>query len=302
MQLPPLIQGEYPEPDDGLPGLHNSVFSYLRYKDSGNVYTCQLLENFRMNTTLSRFPAETLYGDGYIPANAKVAGRKLVINDPGKEESEVSEFLRWVIDPDYPLTLCIVDNVRATVDNMVEADLTARIACYLKKCMINHKTSETFPDTLKGHKQFWGSGLFIICPHHAQIRLVRKFLNRSMTWYYPPFVGTVDKMQGQESQVVIASYGVSDIETALSEANFIYSLNRLNVTVTRARTKCILFISRPLLAQSYELLKNKDAMAGLNHMINLRRFCEQNGDERIFQAGFTEGGEGAEVTVYRGRV
>jgi len=41
-----------------------------------------------------------------------------------------------------------------------------------------------------------------------------------MQRYYSPFVDTVDKMQGQESQVVISSYGVSDIETALSEANF----------------------------------------------------------------------------------
>ena len=303
MQLPPLIQGEYPEPEDGLPGLYDSVFSYLRYRDSGNVYTCQLLENFRMNTTLSRFPAETLYGNGYIPATAKIAGRKLLITDPcDAAEDEGSEFLKWALDPDYPLVLCIVDNVRATVDNMVEADLTARLACYLKKCMINHKTNETFPDTLKGHKQFWGSGLFIVCPHHAQIRLIRKLLNKSMTWHHPPFVDTVDKMQGQESQAVIASYGVSDIETAMSEANFIYSLNRLNVTVTRAKTKCILFISRPLLDQSYELLKNKYAMAGLNHMFNLRRFCERNGDERVFPALFAEGGEKAEITVYRGRV
>lgn len=54
--------------------------------------------------------------------------------------------------------------------------------------------------------------------------------------------------------------------------------------------------------QSYELLRNEDAMAGLNHMFNLRRFCERNGDERIFSAGFAEGGEGAEIVVYRGRV
>jgi hypothetical protein len=36
-----------------------------------------------------------------------------------------------------------------------------------------------------------------------------------MDWHHPPFVDTDDKMQGQESQVVIASYGVSDIETAM---------------------------------------------------------------------------------------
>lgn len=46
----------------------------------------------------------------------------------------------------------------------------------------------------------------------------------------------------------------------------------------------------------------KDALAGLNHMFNLRRFCDRNGDERVFPALFAEGGEVAEITVYRRRV
>jgi hypothetical protein len=54
--------------------------------------------------------------------------------------------------------------------------------------------------------------------------------------------------------------------------------------------------------QSYELLKNKDAMTGLNHMFNLQRFCERNGDERVLPVGFAEGGEGAEITAYQGSV
>ena len=33
LQLPPLIQGEYPESEDSLPGLHDSVFSYLRFRE-----------------------------------------------------------------------------------------------------------------------------------------------------------------------------------------------------------------------------------------------------------------------------
>ena len=45
----------------------------------------------------------------------------------------------------------------------------------------------------------------------------------------------MDKMQGQEADAVIVSYGVADPEFALREAEFIYGLNRLNVAITRAR-------------------------------------------------------------------
>ena len=50
---------------------------------------------------------------------------------------------------------------------------------------------------------------------------------------------TVDKMPGQQSRVVIVSYGVSDLETALQEGEFIYSRNRLNVSIIRARAQCL---------------------------------------------------------------
>lgn len=54
-------------------------------------------------------------------------------------------------------------------------------------------------------------------------------------------------MQGQECEAVIVSYGVSDVECAMNEKEFIYSLNRLNVAITRARSKTIVFLPRPLL-------------------------------------------------------
>ncbi len=53
LQLPPIIAGDYPETEDGLPGLYDSIFSYLRHRDDAEnpKYTCQLLENWRMNET-----------------------------------------------------------------------------------------------------------------------------------------------------------------------------------------------------------------------------------------------------------
>ena len=53
-------------------------------------------------------------------------------------------------------------------------------------------------------------------------------------------VGTVDKFQGQEAPVVIFSLATSTPEDAPRGMDFLYSPNRLNVAVSRARTACIL--------------------------------------------------------------
>lgn len=74
------------------------------------------------------------------------------------------------------------------------------------------------------------------------------------------------------------------------------------MTVTRAKVKCIVFISRPLMEPTFDVLMNEDATEGMNHMINPRRFCERNGDVQSFPTSFVSGGAGAEITVYRGRV
>ena len=80
-----------------------------------------------------------------------------------------------------------------------------------------------------------GGGIDELLP--LRLRLGDAALQRLRRWHATPFVDTVDKMQGQQSWVVIVSYGVSDTETALQEADFIYGLNRLNVAITRAQAK-----------------------------------------------------------------
>jgi superfamily I DNA and/or RNA helicase len=104
-------------------------------------------------------------------------------------------------------------------------------------------------------------------------------------------------MQGQQCQTVIVSYRVSDAETALSEASFIYSLNRLNVSVTRAKSKCIVFLPRPLLEPSFDLLSNEDAAMGLGHMHALVAFCRRHGEEQRFELSGAGSLGGALVTI-----
>lgn len=303
LQLPPVIQGDYPVPEDGLPGLEDSIFAYLRHRDDPQnpVYTCQLQENWRMNRTLSRFPAETLYGTGYAPATDVIGSRRIALAPAPPPAAPGEECLEWILDPAYPLVLCVLENVQTTIENPVEAALVARLTGTLRERLIDPESGKPYPATEDGDYLFWRHGLFIVSPHHAQIGAIRSHLTRVRAWDYPPFVDTVDKMQGQEAETVIVSYGVSDIETALGEAEFIYSQNRLNVSLTRSRAKCMVFLPRPLLEPPLELLQNDKAAAGLRHMLDLQEFCRAYGEERTFDLDWMEGAAGVRLTVLRAR-
>ena len=298
LQLPPIITGDYPETEDGLPGLYDSIFSYLRHRDDAKnpKYTCQLLENWRMNETLSSFSSVTLYGDGYKPATVEIAKQKLKLlpsncnadcseNVPEPE----SDFINWILDAEYPLSVVVLENTQATVENEIEAELVAKLAVFLREHLSQEEKYEKYPENEESDSTFWKNDLFIVSPHRAQIRIIQNYINKLRTWRHRPFVDTVDKTQGQEAKAVIVSYGVSDTDTAMNEAEFIYSLNRLNVSITRAKCKCIVFLPRPLLEPPLEILQNKRASEGLNHMLNLVEFCKQNGEEREFEVKLSYG-------------
>ncbi|MCU0849279.1 MAG: AAA domain-containing protein [Spirochaetes bacterium] len=296
LQLPPIINALYPDPEDGLPGLHESIFSYLRARDDENSpFTCQLFENWRMNQTLCDFAAETLYGEKYQPANEIIKNRKINLG-PSNGNDDAGSFCDWLADPERPLVVAILEDVQATVENEVEAQLTALMAEYFRDNLLQ-SNGELYPDTSEGDDGFWRNGLFIVSPHHAQIAVIRRNLAQMRDWHAPVFVDTVDKMQGQQCRAVIVSYGVSDNETALAEAHFIYSLNRLNVSVTRAESKSIVFLPRPLLNASFAVLENHGAAEGLNHMLALVDYCRRKGDEKTFNLEFI--GSGGRITVMR---
>ena len=124
---------------------------------------------------------------------------------------------------------------------------------------------------------FWRRGLFIVSPHHAQINAIRRALSARRDWTAPPFVDTVDTMQGQECDAVITSYGVSDVEYALGEREFIYSLNRLNVAITRARVKSVVFLPRPLIEPPVPAYEDDRVAEGIAFMQGLVEYAERQG-------------------------
>ena len=66
-----------------------------------------------MNKTLCQFPATVLYGSQYQPATDAVANRRLHLAPQREGMSPMSELLTWILDPDYPLVVAILDGVQA---------------------------------------------------------------------------------------------------------------------------------------------------------------------------------------------
>ena len=77
-------------------------------------------------------------------------------------------------------------------------------------------------------------------PYNAQVAALRKKLPDGAR------VGTVDKFQGQEAPIVFYSMATSSSEDAPRGMDFLYSLNRLNVAISRARCVAAIFASPAL--------------------------------------------------------
>jgi uncharacterized protein len=75
--------------------------------------------------------------------------------------------------------------------------------------------------------------IMIITPYNAQVFEIQRRLPGVQ-------VGTVDKFQGQEAPIAIYSTATSSRADAPRGMEFLYSLNRLNVATSRAKSMCIM--------------------------------------------------------------
>jgi uncharacterized protein len=86
--------------------------------------------------------------------------------------------------------------------------------------------------------------VIIVAPYNAHVAAIeRAFAAAGLA---RPFVGTVDKFQGQQAPVSIYAMGTSAPEDAPRGMEFLYSLNRLNVATSRARCVAAVVMSPAL--------------------------------------------------------
>ncbi len=95
---------------------------------------------------------------------------------------------------------------------------------------------------------FWKEAVGIVTPHRAQQGLIVSRLQQvfANTDVEPSLirsaVDTIERFQGQERDVIVASYALGDPNAIADEDEFLMSLNRFNVMASRPRAKLIVLV------------------------------------------------------------
>lgn len=210
MQLPPVVTAEHRDREAS-----GSIFEYLHDR-----YGSHLLDtSYRMNDGVCRLVSDTFYG-GRLQPSACAAPRRMPFRKGGK--------LDEVLDPEHPVVWLRVDHMQPSNRSTEEATAVADVVDDLVR---RHGVAPT--------------QIAVIAPFRAQGRAVRSALqHKNVPGMDQIAVDTVDRIQGQEREVVVISLATGDPDQARSRNGaFHLSENRLNVAVSRARSKVVLVAS-----------------------------------------------------------
>jgi hypothetical protein len=241
-QLGPIYGFEMRRETDGE-GLYDCIFTYL--KNKRGLSPTALNDNYRNNGEIAEWSKNRFYTQGFIARNPR---RRLEIPVSNKNESKPKNWtdkLVWsndygkILDPNLPVAVVTYDAASYTVSNPFEANSVAALAWLYRQILVEQNDGEF------DEKEFWNERLGIITPHRAQMSLIRnKLLEIGFT--NAAIVDTVDRFQGLERDFIIASYAVADADFIRSEESFILNPRRFNVTLTRPRSKFVMFLSGSL--------------------------------------------------------
>jgi superfamily I DNA and/or RNA helicase len=210
------------QPQKGIhpPGAEGSAFDHL-LRGHATITPDQglfLAETQRLHPDICAFTSELFY-DGRLTPRAENRRQRLNTEGPldgtGLRFASVAHSGRQSESPEE------VERISQFIDGLLAQGSTW-----------TNREGETRNLTLED--------VLIVAPYNAQVAAMRKRLPTGAR------IGTVDKFQGQEAPVVFYSMTTSTPEDAPRGMEFLYSLNRLNVAVSRARCVAVLVASLAL--------------------------------------------------------
>jgi DNA replication ATP-dependent helicase Dna2 len=274
-QLPPILRGRYPEEET----LFGSAFAHF----AAGYGRRMLRESRRMNEPLSDFPRRIFY-PGLYSADPDA---RLCFAAPHEPLGDDLDTVLWetCFRPEQPVVLLTYGGVRATARNPFEAEIAARIAVLARRTLVDPATGGAYPA-----EAFRSHALAIIAPHRAQnAAILGELTARGWARRDLPVVDTVERMQGNEREMIVVSYGVADREYAEREAEFLLHPHRFNVSVTRARNKLVVLLSDDVLRA---VPRDERVMTASMAIGEFARACGE-----VARVRMTAGGVEADVSV-----
>ena len=217
MQLSQPIQGAHPR-DSGCSALDYLLEGRPVVPPDRGIF---LSKTWRMHPNLCRFISDAVY-DGKLQSEAGCANQSLALN------SQAHPALKAAGLSFYPVV-----HAGCRQKSEEEAAATSEILTNLLGQRVIDRKGVERPITLED--------VLVVAPYNMQVNLLRSRLPDGAR------VGTVDRFQGQEAEVVLVSMATSGADDMPRDAAFLLSRNRFNVAISRARCLAVLIASPGLL-------------------------------------------------------
>ncbi|BGP51084.1 DNA replication endonuclease-helicase Dna2 [Rhodotorula kratochvilovae] len=226
-QLPPLVRNSAARKG----GLDVSLFK--RLSDAHPAAVVNLTHQYRMSEDIMLLSNKLVYSDQLRVGAADVGNRRLEL--PQREKTETMEpWLREVVDPARTVLFVDTDALPAherrqgsLIDNELEAALIKQTVSALSTCGVAP------------------ADIGVITLYRQQIKLLSRLLE-------PSFPGvevlTADRSQGRDKECILVSLVRSN--TGGHVGDLLKDWRRINVVLTRAKAKLVVFGSRSTLAHN----------------------------------------------------
>lgn len=280
LQLAPITNVDVNNPNEYHWG---SIFDYYKgkYKNYLSEPIFNVLDlNRRSNEIIVNYGTSAFsYQAGYM-ADAGNAKRRVQYV---KESLANESYLNKVLDPNRAMALIKYDDGISHQSNVFEELIIIEIIQELWDRGLS----------IDGQKlnllDFFSKGIGVVLPHRAQRtkiqnRLVELFVNDEfcheqgiidrglLVSKITSSVDTVEKYQGQEREIMICGYVVGDPEYIRAEEEFLFNPNRLNVMISRARSKAIILIANEVLEHNSDEFEITKAKQSLDYLV---KYCDQ---------------------------
>ena len=213
LQLPQVSQAVHPG-NGGSSVLEHVLGENLTLPPDRGVF---LTETRRMHPDVCRFISEQIY-EGRLRSHPNCA----------LQATEFGTGLRWLR----------ADHNDCSTESLQEAQIVAEEIGRLLGTPWVNQHGVTAPLTTQD--------FMVVAPYNDQVALLRSVLDARPSTKGVP-VGTVDRFQGREAAVVFFTMTTSSSEYMPRSAEFLFSRNRLNVAVSRARCLAYLVCTETLL-------------------------------------------------------
>lgn len=217
MQLGQPIQGVHPD-ESGLSALDFLLEGRATIPPDRGVF---LATTWRMHPDVCRFISDAVYESRLYP-EPKNAEQRLIL------ASDAHPALR-------PTGLVFVPAIHDACAQRSEEEAGIVLSLYQSLLAQRYRDREGREHPMSAEN------ILVVAPYNMQVNLLRRTLPEGAR------VGTVDKFQGQEAEAVIISMTTSNGDTLPRYIEFLYSKNRLNVAISRARS-LVLLVASPALA------------------------------------------------------